>query len=172
MSELTIRPRGDDDIPGCVAALATVHAADRYPVDWPVDPEGWLTPPGLLGAWVAVDGGDVLGHMALTRPMEAPPVAVGLPARRLVGVARLFVDLRARRRGVAARLLDEATRVAADRGRTPVLEVEAGATSAIRLYERAGWSRVGSSAGDWTTADGRVARLLWYVAPSAGGGRG
>ncbi|MFJ6484551.1 MULTISPECIES: hypothetical protein [unclassified Streptomyces] len=40
MNELTLRPRADDDMHGCVQALATVHAADRYPVDWPVDPEG------------------------------------------------------------------------------------------------------------------------------------
>ncbi|MFF8382200.1 GNAT family N-acetyltransferase [Streptomyces kanasensis] len=165
MSELTVRPRTDDHIPGCVEALATVHAADRYPVDWPADPEGWLTPPSLVGAWVAVDGTGVLGHMALTRPTEALAASVGLPARRLVAVARLFVGTRARRRGVAARLLEEAAEVAVAQRLTPVLEVEAGATSAIELYERTGWSRVGSTVGDWTTADGRAARLLSYVAP-------
>ncbi|MEU0075719.1 GNAT family N-acetyltransferase [Streptomyces sp. NPDC006332] len=166
MNELTIRPRADDHMQGCVQALATVHATDRYPVDWPVDPEGWLTPRSMLGAWVAVDSSAVLGHLVLARPGEALALAVGLPSRRLVSVTRLFVSAGARRRGVAARLLDKAIAVAAADGLRPVLEVEAGAAAAINLYERAGWRCVGTSAADWTTADGRVARMRSYVAPS------
>ncbi|WP_228034216.1 GNAT family N-acetyltransferase [Streptomyces spongiae] len=166
MNELTIQPRADDHMQGCVQALATVHAADRYPVDWPVDPEGWLTPRSMLDAWVAVDGSAVLGHLVLARPGEALALAVGLPSQRLVSVARLFVSAGARRRGVAARLLDKAIDVAEADGLRPVLEVEAGATAAINLYERAGWRYVGSSAADWITADGRVAQMHSYIAPS------
>ncbi|MFC9606320.1 GNAT family N-acetyltransferase [Streptomyces niveus] len=119
MNELTIRPRADDHMRGCVQALATVYAADRYPVDWPVDPEGWLPPRRMLHAWVAVDGSAVLGHLVLARPGEALAIAVGLPAQRLVSVARFFVGTGARRRGVAVRLLDKAIEVAAadDSGR-------------------------------------------------------
>lgn len=165
MSELTIRPRADEHMQGCVQALAGVHAEDRYPVNWPADPESWLTPRSMLDAWVAVEGPAVLGHLVLTRPGEALAAEVGLPAQRLVSVARFFVRVDARGRGVAAMLLDRAITAAAADGLRPVLQVEAGATAAIRLYERAGWRCVGSSTADWTTADGRAARMRSYVAP-------
>ncbi|MFJ6484550.1 MULTISPECIES: GNAT family N-acetyltransferase [unclassified Streptomyces] len=106
------------------------------------------------------------GHLALARPGEALAIAVGLPSQRLVSVARFFVSIGARRRGVAAKLLDKAIEVAAADGLRPVLEVEAGATAAINLYERAGWRYAGSSAAEWITADGRVAQMRSYVAPS------
>ncbi|MFE7354660.1 GNAT family N-acetyltransferase [Streptomyces sp. NPDC057543] len=171
MNELKIHPRADDHMPGCAEALATVHAADRYPVDWPADPEGWLTPRSMLAAWVAVDGSEILGHVVLARPGTALATAVGLPAQRLVSVARLFVSACARRRGVAAKLLDKAVEEAVVHGLRPVLEVEAGATAAIKLYERARWRYVGSFSADWTTADGRVAQMRSYVGPSERGGR-
>ncbi|MET9494385.1 GNAT family N-acetyltransferase [Streptomyces sp. NPDC006552] len=166
MTEPTICPRTHDYMPGCVQALATVHAADRYPVNWPADPAGWLTPSGMLGAWVAVEGSAVLGHLVLARPGETLADAAGLPSERLVSVARFFVSVAARRHGVATRLLDKAIDIAAADGLRPVLQVEAGATAAIRLYERAGWRYVGTSADDWMTADGRVAQMRSYVAPS------
>ncbi|MFD0272806.1 GNAT family N-acetyltransferase [Kitasatospora sp. NPDC127111] len=169
MDEPTIRRRIDDDLPGCVAALATVQAADRYPVDWPADPAGWLTPAGLVEAWVAVDGDEVLGHLALTRPGAELAATLGLPERQLLAVARLFVGTAARRRGVAVRLLDQAVLIAGAEGLTPVLEVEEGAEAAVRLYERARWRHAGTSTADWTTADGRTARLRAYVAPVEAG---
>ncbi|MFI7388504.1 GNAT family N-acetyltransferase [Streptomyces sp. NPDC049813] len=165
MAEPTLRPRTDGHMKGCLQALATVQAADRYPVDWPADPEGWLTPPGMREAWVAVGDSSVLGHLVLAPAGEALADAVGLPSERLVSVARFFVTVAARRQGVAARLLDKAVEVAATDGLRAVLQVEVGATGAIRLYERAGWRHVGAAAGDWRTADGRVAQMRSYLAP-------
>lgn len=165
-NELTVRPRADADLSSCVEALAGVQAADRYPVDWPADPAGWLTPHGMTDAWVVVAGTDVVGHMALTPPGPALASAAGLPERRLVAVARLFVSTGARRRGVAALLLARAIETGAARGQTPVLEVETAASAAVGLYERAGWRYAGTSTADWTTADGRIARMRAYVAPS------
>ncbi|MER6118446.1 GNAT family N-acetyltransferase [Streptomyces sp. NPDC001743] len=168
MGEPEIRQRGDDDLKACAEALATVHEADRYPARWPADPGGWLTPDSMLGAWVAVEGPDVLGHVALTRTDEALAVDAGLPARELASVARLFVTASARRRGVAGALLAAVTKAAASRGLRAVLEVEDGGRAAMALYERAGWRRAGSRPGDWTTADGRAALLHTYVAPGSG----
>jgi len=166
MIEPVIRPRTDEDLTKCVDALATVHRADRYPVDWPADPGQWLTPRRMVGAWISVDDSGVMGHVALTRPTEAMAAAAGQPARSLVSVARLFVSRGARRRGIATRLLDTATEAAAGRQARAVLEVESGAAAAIALYERAGWSLVSRSMADWTTADGRTARMLLYAAPA------
>ncbi|TXS01824.1 GNAT family N-acetyltransferase [Streptomyces sp. col6] len=151
----------------CVEALATVYEADRYPVAWPADPAGWLTPGGLLGAWVAVDGPRVLGHVALTRTGDALAARIGRPAAELAAVSRLFATATARRRGVARALLAAAARAAAGDGLRPVLEVEDGGRAAVALYERSGWRRVGSRPGDWTTPDGRTALLHTYTAPPA-----
>lgn len=168
MGDPEIRRRRDDDLKACVEALATVHDADRYPAEWPADPGGWLTPDGMLGAWVAVDGPDVLGHVALTRTDDVLAADVGLPPEELASVARLFATTAARRRGVASALLVAVTTSAASQGLRPVLEVEDGGGAAIALYERAGWRHAGSRPGDWTTADGRTALLHTYVAPAAG----
>ncbi|MGW2329133.1 hypothetical protein ACWC5C_25720 [Streptomyces sp. NPDC001700] len=67
MPAAQLRPRTDEDLAACVSALATVQRADRYPVHWPDDPQGWLTPADMLGAWVAAEGPAVLGHVTLTR---------------------------------------------------------------------------------------------------------
>ncbi|MFE6765843.1 GNAT family N-acetyltransferase [Streptomyces sp. NPDC057689] len=167
MTEPRIRRRRDGDMDACVEALATVHEADRYPAAWPADPAGWLTPGGMLGAWVAVDGPRVLGHVALTRTGDAMAVLAGRPAAELASVSRLFATATARRRGVAGALLAAAVRAAENDGLRPVLEVEEGGRAAVALYERSGWRRVGSRPGDWTTPDGRTALLHTYAAPPA-----
>ncbi|MFB6987866.1 GNAT family N-acetyltransferase [Streptomyces sp. NPDC056304] len=165
MGGTEIRRRRDGDIEACVDALATVHEADRYPAEWPADPGSWLTPHGLLGAWVAMDGPTVLGHVALTRTEEVLAKEAGLPVAELASVARLFARSEARRRRVASALLDTVRAAAAARGVRLVLEAEEGGAAAIALYERAGWRHVGSRTDDWTTADGRPARMRAYLAP-------
>ncbi|MFD7721214.1 GNAT family N-acetyltransferase, partial [Streptomyces sp. NPDC059814] len=137
MEQPEIRRRRDDDMKACVEALATVHEADRYPARWPADPAGWLTPDGLLEAWVAVDGTDVLGHVALTRTDRVMAADAGLPPDELASVSRLFATASARRRGVASALLATATTAAAGLGLRLVLEVEDGGGAAVALYERA-----------------------------------
>ncbi|MEU8702006.1 GNAT family N-acetyltransferase [Streptomyces sp. NPDC048680] len=166
MEQPEIRRRRDDDVKACVEALATVHEADRYPARWPADPAGWLTPDGLLEAWVAVDGTDVLGHVALTRTDRVMAADAGHPPDELASVSRLFATASARRRGVASALLATATTAATAIGLRLVLEVEDGGGAAVALYERAGWRHAGSRPGDWRTADGRTALLHTYVAPA------
>ncbi|MEU9618433.1 MULTISPECIES: GNAT family N-acetyltransferase [unclassified Streptomyces] len=165
MSAAEIRHRRDGDMEACVDALATVHEADRYPAEWPADPKNWLTPHGLLDAWVAVDGPTVLGHVALTRTEEVLAKEAGLPVAELASVARLFARSEARRRGVASALLDTVRAAAAADGVRLVLEAEEGGAAAIAFYERAGWRYLGSRTDGWTTADGRVARMRAYMAP-------
>ncbi|MEW9550488.1 GNAT family N-acetyltransferase [Nonomuraea sp. NPDC050783] len=145
---MLIRPRAPEDLEACVRALAQVHPADRYPVDWPDDPGAWLTPRGLHQAWVAAEGGAVLGHAGLTRDLE---------------VTRLFVVPAARGRGLAGLLLAALRDAAGDRPLT--LEVSSEATAAIALYERAGWRRTGSSRATWLNAAGEPALLHHYASP-------
>ncbi|WP_214414839.1 GNAT family N-acetyltransferase [Sphaerisporangium fuscum] len=144
---MRIRPRTPEDLPACVEALAQVQDTDRYPVNWPEDPGGWLTPAELASAWIAEEAGAVLGHVGVTRDAE---------------ITRLFVTPAARGRGLAVRLLDT-VRAAV---RAPLkLEVSSEGTAAIALYERSGWRRVGSSRADWLNAAGEPALLHHYVSP-------
>ncbi|MER6943659.1 GNAT family N-acetyltransferase [Nonomuraea sp. NPDC000554] len=141
-----IRPRTGADLDACVRALAEVQAADRYPVDWPDDPHGWLSPDDLTGAWVAIDDGVVLGHVGLAG----------------TAVTRLFVTPAARGSGLAAALLDT---VLAAAGTPLTLEVSDEGGAAIAFYERQGWRRVGSARARWLNAAGEPALVHQYVSP-------
>ncbi|WP_346101844.1 GNAT family N-acetyltransferase [Nonomuraea maheshkhaliensis] len=144
---MTIRPRTPQDLPACVDALAQVQAADRYPVDWPDDPGGWLTPEDLAAAWIAVEPGAVVGHVGLTGDGE---------------VVRLFVTPAARGGGLAARLLETARTAA---GGPLKLQVSSEGKAAIAFYERAGWRRIGSDRATWLNAAGEPALVHHYVSP-------
>ncbi len=109
---MVVRPRTDDDLPGCVAVLRAVHAADRYPSTWPADPAAFLSPPGLVTALVVTVGERVTGHAALlTDDVDA---AGDSGALRLT---RVFVDPAVRRAGYARALLAGVATALAARGR-------------------------------------------------------
>lgn len=152
-----IRPRTDADLDACVQALADVRAADRYPVDWPDDPRGWLTPGDLAAAWVAVADGAVTGHVGLART-RLKPLGITLGG----AVTRLFVTPPARRGGLAARLLAE-VRIAA--GGPLALEVSDEGRAAIAFYERHGWRRYASTRARWLNSAGEPALLHHYLSP-------
>jgi GNAT superfamily N-acetyltransferase len=143
-----IRQRVPDDLGACVRALGAVHAADRYPLNWPRDPRRWLTPEGTLAAWVAVDAAGVAGHVLVTAPGR---------------VGRLFVAPAYRGRGIAGELLTPVREWARSRGLDLVLDVvDDGRGAAVALYERTGWGYTGTSRADWTGPDGAPVRLRHY----------
>jgi GNAT superfamily N-acetyltransferase len=152
-----------------VAALATVHTADRYPLAWPADPVRWLTvPERSLAAWVAADGATVVGHVVLGDGSAYPDLAagVGLPQHRIGVVLRLFVVPVARGERLGERLLGALSREAAARGLHPCLEVVDGGNAAIALYRQLGWQHVGSRVADWPAPDGSNALLHYFAGPS------
>ncbi|MEU1524945.1 GNAT family N-acetyltransferase [Nocardia rhamnosiphila] len=143
-----------------------MHEADRYPAAWPEDPVGWLNPAKLVDARIADSDGAVVGHVGIGANVLPPAVhAVAHDHGVLMSVVRLFVVPSARRRGTGRGLLDAAADMARLRGRRAVLDVEDGGAAAISLYERAGWQRVHSGPGDWTTPDGRAAFVHYYLSP-------
>lgn len=164
-----VRPREAHDLDACVQILARAHADDGYPQRWPDDPVVWLAPAHQLGAWVAVAGGDVVGHVALAPMNEPAPEpfldATGRPVSGLGNVTRLCVDKDARGTGAASALLRAAVTAGRDRGLHAVLDVFSRSQGAIRFYEREGWSRVGSGYAQWRRADGERAFVHYYVAP-------
>jgi GNAT superfamily N-acetyltransferase len=164
---LTVRERTPDDLAACIAMLRHVHGADGYPSSWPVDPQAWLTPRGLLGVWVAYHDSRLVGHVAAGGVDDrADPhlvIASGCAAREIVEVKRLFVAPDARGLGAGRELLHAAAAFAIGRGRQPVLEVTADRRAAIRLYEHSGWQRVATNVATWTRASGERPLLHQYL---------
>lgn len=171
---MVIRERQAVDLSACVAALAAVHAVNRYPMRWPDDPAAWLKPHGMLAAWVAQDTttGAILGHVALCAVSDENDaqrwrVASGSPAPAvgLAEVSRLFVALEARGQGLGAQLLAAARQEAQRRQLRPVLKVSSHDQHAIALYERQGWRRVASVSMPWSVTDPSDALLHYYLGP-------
>jgi GNAT superfamily N-acetyltransferase len=153
---LSLRDRVDDDLDACLAALALVHAADGYPMAWPLDPLRWLRPRDLRRAWVCADDGGIAGHVAV---LAGPSRPAGVAE-----VARLFVTPPHRRSGLGARLVARCLDWAASSGLAPELEVAAvgDRNAAMALYEATGWHRTGTRLAPWTAPDGSAVRLHRY----------
>ena len=85
---------------------------------------------------VAEDDAGVVGtvQLVLTLPENQPHRA---------DVAKMLVHSRARRRGIAQRLMEAVEQTAIDEGRTLLVLDTVTGTTADRLYTRAGWQRVG-----------------------------
>jgi GNAT superfamily N-acetyltransferase len=168
-----VRRRLADDLTGCVRALRAVHTADGYPTWWPVDPTGWLTPPGLVDAWVAERAGVVVGHLCVVRSVPDPLVAshAGVPTDRLAEVSRLFVAPEARGQDLGAALLATASSWAAAHSLQLMLDVVDDSGPAPALYERLGWLLVDRRPAAWTTPTGLRPSIRIYRAPTAGASR-
>ena len=164
-----LRPRQRSDLPACVAALRAVHDTDGYPHRWPADPEAWLSPAEPIGAWVAEDEGELVGHVLLARVPDDDPLVPVL--RRAPGtvaeVKRLFVVPAARRRRVGGTLLATASTSARALGVVPVLEVLGRDAAALALYERLGWRRLGQRSAIWDEHHGEELDIQVYAAPTA-----
>lgn len=165
-SVLSIRERRRSDLDRCVEALAVVHHADGYPLNWPADPRGWLCPGGSLPAWIAEGpDGTPAGHLALSQVDSA---AVGdLPVSgATASISRFFVVPAFRRQAVGQRLLAQAQKWAGSQGLDLVLDVVDDArSSAVALYEATGWQLSHLSRADWTGPGGEPVRLRHYRRP-------
>jgi GNAT superfamily N-acetyltransferase len=167
----TIRARVESDIPESAAGLVRVHATDGYPVEGVSRPEAWLTPSGILNAWVAEVAGRIVGHVAVSRPNDEEAVSLWLSQsgtdEEKVGVlARFFVIPEARKKAVGGSLMHAAVDYAQDSGIRLVLDVMAKDTAAIRLYTRLGWTRIGTAV--HTFGEGRqTTQAICFVSPPA-----
>ena len=165
-----VRRRDASDLAACVRVLADVHSSNGYPVNWPDRPDDWLTQPGQLAAWVAEVNGRVVGHVGLSRSGAGDLAAVlcsrqeGVPLDGIAVVSRLFVSPTARGCGIGAMLLATAVGDARERTLRPVLDVLASDTSAVALYERLGWRRLGTIDQEWGPAQTVCVRC--YSAPT------
>ena len=166
-----LRPRKAGDLAACARLLRTVHHHDGYPVVLPEDELEFLVVPDTLGAWVALDGLEIVGHVALHRRSNAPVMALaaavtGGDPEAFGVVARLLVAPSARRRGIARALLERAAGAAVERHLRPMLDVVTEHRSAIALYDRCGWQCIGSVTVGF--GGGLVVEELVYLAPATG----
>jgi GNAT superfamily N-acetyltransferase len=153
---LTIRPRDAEDVAALVGILEAQQPGTGYPVRWPLPfpVEDFIARPTEVAAWVAVEGGRVVGHVALTDVADGWEAdgwcaGTGLPASALAAVSVLFVDPTVTGRGVGSTLLAAAVEQARSLGRTPVLDVVSESTRAVDLYERHGWQVVARARPSW-----------------------
>lgn len=146
---VSIRPKVDADRAAVVALMERTREHNMYPLVWPADPDAFANSAQERAAWVAMSGGQIVGHVALHDASVDPlrPVvesATGLGAEAIVVVARLLVDPGEQGSGIGARLLDVATEGAHASGRRPALDVNQASEDAIGFYEQArGWERLG-----------------------------
>ncbi|MEU3228144.1 GNAT family N-acetyltransferase [Streptomyces sp. NPDC006976] len=169
MADTTIRPLEDADVPEVAAALIEVHATDGYPVEGVEHPEAWITPPGVVKAWVAHRGG-VVGHVAIMKAEREGAVTLwqrqsGEAEARIGVLARLFVVRSARKHAVGERLMRAAMDYAEENGLRLVLDVMDKDESAIRLYERLGWHFIGGATHHY--GDGQQIPAKCYVWPAS-----
>jgi len=154
----------------CLQLMRDVHAHDGYPMDWPNNPGRFTTPPYERGAWVGVQVGRVVGHVALHADDRDPVLdsarrATGLSAEHIAVVARLLVSPMARHEGIEKALMTRATTEAHLHGLRPVLDVAKHYDAAIALFEACGWTRA-----DDLTLRLRTGLILdsWlYIGPAA-----
>jgi GNAT superfamily N-acetyltransferase len=142
----------------------------RWPLPFPA--EEFIARRTELAAWVALDGDDVVGHVAL---LDVAPgweadgwgAGTGRPASALAAVGVLFVDPSATGRGVGSTLLATAVERARALGRTPVLDVVSESTRALELYRRHGWQVVGRARPPWLPSDREPLVLMALPATQA-----
>src|SRR5262249_32483707 len=126
----------------------------------------FLVSSDAIEAWVAELDGAVVGHVALhnrswSGVMAAARQHTGRTDEQLAVLSRLLVSPLARSHGLGRALLEAATAKAQSLGRLAILDVVTTYTGAIRLYEAAGWKRVGTV--DFPLPDGRSLPEHVYV---------
>lgn len=181
-AKIELRQRERSDIPRLHDIITAVHAETGYPVDGPSCFEAFLDPPPdqLLHAITAVlvpadqdaDGEQhpIAGHAMIMSPSAGvlnPASKVHLERGGTMEnhavLSRFFVNPAAQARGIGSKMLEEATAWAEREGRRLVLVVLEKDEGAIRLYDRAGWVRVGEHV--FTSKWGTGYNALAYLGP-------
>ncbi|MEV8378511.1 GNAT family N-acetyltransferase [Kribbella sp. NPDC056861] len=154
MASTAIRTRTATDLDTCVLILAEVHKTAGYPVNWPADPGGWLSPDNALGCWVLTVDDEVAGHLIVTAEGDQEAL-----------VERLFVDPRRTGGGLGGQLLAYAVAFAAEQHRRLLLDVVDSRHGAAGFYRRAGWREIGRTPIDWGGT--QASELIRFSAPSS-----
>lgn len=150
-ADVTVRRIGANEASACVEALADllidcVEGGASVSFMWPLPREK------ALAFWRGVADGVARGERVLLiaedgegQLLGTVQMIVSLPDNQphRGDIAKMLVHRRARRRGIAQRLMDAIDDAARDEGRTVLVLDTVTGGDAERLYERAGWQRVG-----------------------------
>lgn len=118
---------------------------------------------GAMTILIALDGDGVIGTVTLVpAPMPNQP--------HRADVAKMMVAQRVQRQGVGAALLAAVEALAGAQGRTTLVLDTISASAAARLYERAGWKKVGDIPAYALMPDGAMAPTTVYTKRLARGG--
>jgi GNAT superfamily N-acetyltransferase len=163
-----VRFRRDSDLPTLATVLQAVHKTTGYPVIGIDNPVPFIATQDGLQAWVALLDSRIVGHVLLTHPSEEDMavkafVEQGGQLGKVASLARLFVDPSAGGKGLGKMLINGAVKWAADEGMKLVLYVLDKDSSAIGIYEKLGWVRIGE--GVFENAEGTVWTAYSYVSP-------
>ena len=125
---MEVRDLGQQDLADWERLAEVIHQVDGYAMYMPTDLQSFLVSTDAHGAWVAVENGDLWGHVALhprawEGVMDLVRRATGLGDDGLAVVARLLVSPTARRRGLGRALLQGAANNARGMGLRPILDV-------------------------------------------------
>ncbi|KAI3394028.1 hypothetical protein diail_3292 [Diaporthe ilicicola] len=181
-TRVEVRRHERSDIPRLREIITAVHAKTGYPVDGPACFEAFLDPPPgqLLHAITAVllstdSGAEGGGHriagqaMIMSPSPDVPNLASKVHLERggtmenHAVLSHFFVDPSVQARGIGSKILEEATAWGRREGRRLVLIVLEKDKGAIRLYDRAGWVRVGECV--FTSNRGGRYNTMAYLGP-------
>lgn len=168
-SEVSVRRVGPNEAAACVEALAEVlidcvAGGASVSFMWPLPRER------ALAFWRGVAEGVARGERVLLIAEDAEGIVgtvqliTGLPENQphRADVAKMLVHRRARRRGIAQRLMAAVDAEARAEGRTVLVLDTVTGGDAERLYERAGWQRVGTVPNYALMPDGRFCGTTFF----------
>lgn len=167
---ITIRRVAPDDPHACVEALADV-LIDCVEGGASVSFMHPLSRETALAFWRGVADGVRRGERALLVAEDASNAIVGtvqlvlaLPENQphRADVAKMLVRRDVRRRGVGQRLMAAVDAVAREEGRTVLVLDTVTGGDAERLYQGAGWTRVGDVPGYALMPDGALCSTTFY----------
>jgi GNAT superfamily N-acetyltransferase len=168
--DLRVRRVGPNEAMACVEALAEV-LIDCVEGGASVSFMAPLSRAKAIAFWRGVAEGVVRGERALLIAEDGEGQVLGtvqlilaLPENQphRADVAKMLVHRRARRHGVAQRLMAELDRVALQEGKTVLVLDTVTGGDAERLYARAGWQRVGSIPHYALMPDGRPCGSTYF----------
>jgi GNAT superfamily N-acetyltransferase len=168
-SEVSVRRVGPNEAAACVEALADVlvdcvEGGASVSFMWPLPRER------ALAFWRGVAEGVARGERVLLIAEDAEGIVgtvqliTDLPENQphRADVAKMLVHRRARRRGIAQRLMAAVDEAARAEGRTVLVLDTVTGGDAERLYERAGWQRVGVVPNYALMPDGRFCGTTFF----------
>ena len=168
-SEVSVRRVGPNEAAACAEALADVlidcvEGGASVSFMWPLPRER------ALAFWRGVAEGVARGDRVLLIAEDAEGIVgtvqlvTGLPDNQphRADVAKMLVHRRARRRGIAQRLMAAVDDEARVEGRTVLVLDTVTGGDAERLYERAGWQRVGTVPNYALMPDGRFCGTTFF----------